>query len=124
MKLAFVTVAHHSYYTTGVTEQTVGHGPAGADEAYLPVRASVARVPAGSCAIPMTVVVVAAKKMIITRQSTRALTVSSGMSRSTCGGNGAPVPQVVGSFPSGVECRTVKDTLHGQWCPMLRHAES
>ena len=73
-------------------ETSVGHGPTGADEAYLPVRASVTRGPADSSATPITVVVVTAKKMIITRQSTRALTVSSGMSRGTSGGNGA-VPQ-------------------------------
>ena len=52
---------------------------------------------------PVKVVVVTGKTMIITRQSTRALTVSSGMSRRTRGGNGASVPQVVRSFPSGAE---------------------
>ena len=79
------------------------HGPAGADEAYLPVRASVTRGPNGSCATPITVAVVAAKKMINTWQSMRALTVSTGMSRRMCGGNGASVQQVVGSFPTSVE---------------------
>ena len=66
---------------------SVGHGPTGADEACLPVSASVTRGPADSCAISMTIVVAAAKKMIITRQSTRALTVSSGMSRGMSGGS-------------------------------------
>ena len=44
-------------------------------------------------AAPITVVVVTAKKTVITRQSTGALTVSSGMSRRTSRGNGASVPQ-------------------------------
>ena len=68
----------------------MGHGPTGADEAYLPVRASVTRRPADSCATPITVVVVTAKKMVITRQSKRALTVSSGMSQGTSGGSAVP----------------------------------
>ena len=111
MKMAFVTTAHHSYYTTGVTEKTVGHGPTDAGEANLPVRASVTFTPADACATPSkgtflgnlackvagyevlsqtstTIDVVTAKKMVFTRQSTRALTVTSGMSRGTSGGNG------------------------------------
>ena len=71
-------------------ETSVGHGPTGADEANLPVRSSVTRGPPDSYATPITVVVVTAKKTIITRQSTRALTVSSKMSRGT---SGAMVPQ-------------------------------
>ena len=39
--------------------------------------------------IPATVVVVTAKKVVDTRQKTRTLTFSSGMSRGTGGGNGA-----------------------------------
>ena len=70
----------------------MGHGPAGANEAYLPVRANVSRRHADTYAAPITVVDVTAKKMVITRQSTRVLAVSSGMSRRTRGGNGA-VPQ-------------------------------
>ena len=89
-------------------KKTVGHGPAGSNEVYLPVRAIVTRRHADTYAAPITVVVVTAKKMVIARQSTRALTVSSGMSRGTSGGNGA-VPQEI---------------FHGQWCPMKRHAES
>ena len=95
----------------------MGQGHTGVDEAYLPVRASVTRGPADSYATPITVVVVTARKTVITKQSTRTLTVSSGMSRRTSGGDGASVPQADGSFPSGVDCRTVIDTLHGQ-CPM------
>ena len=68
-----------------------------------PVRVCVTRGPGGSCATPITAIVVTAKKMIVTKQTTRALTVSSGMSRGTSGGNGASVPQVVETFPSGVE---------------------
>ena len=74
-----------------MAETSVGHGPTGVDEAYLPVRASVARRPADAYATPTTVVVVTAKKMAITKQSTRALTVSFEMSRGTSRGNGAPV---------------------------------
>ena len=44
-----------------------------------------------------------AKKVAVPMQSTKALTVSSGTSRRTSCRNGAIVPQVVGSFPSGVE---------------------
>ena len=80
MKMALVTAAHHSAYTNGVTETSVEHGPTGADETYSPVRASVTRGPADSHATPITVVVVTAMKMIVTRQSTRALTVSPRMS--------------------------------------------
>ena len=43
--------------------------------------------------------VMSSKKMVVTRQSTRALTVSSGMSRRTYGGNGASAPQFVGGLP-------------------------
>ena len=86
------TVTHHTYNTNGVMEETVGHGPASSNEVYLPVRANVTRRHADTCAAPITVVVVTAKKMIIARQSTRTLTVSSGLSRGTSGGNGA-VPQ-------------------------------
>ena len=103
MKMVVATATHHSYYTNGVTETSVEHGPTGVDEAHLPVRASVTRGPADAYATPITDVVVTAKKMVIPRQSTRALTVSSGMSRGTSGGKGASVPQVLGSFPSGVE---------------------
>ena len=71
------------------------------DEAHLPVRASVTRRPADGYATPIMVVVVTAKKMVITKQSTRALTVSSGMSRRTRGA--ASMPQVVRSFPSSDE---------------------
>ena len=99
----------------GVTEIPVVHGPTGADEAYLPVRASVTRGPAGSYATPITVVVVTAKKMVITRQSTRALTVPSRMSRETSGGNDAPVPQQTHSTGNGaqfsVSCRIVNTFL-------------
>ena len=90
MKTALVTATHHSAYTNGVKETSVGHGPTDADDAFLPVRANVTRGPADSYATPITVVVVTAKKMIFTRQSTRALTVSSRMSRGT---SGAMVPQ-------------------------------
>ena len=55
---------------------------------------------AGSCAISIEAVVAVAKKMKVNKQSTRALTVSFGMSRRARGGNGASVPQAVGSFPS------------------------
>ena len=75
----------------------VGHGPTSADESYLPFRANVTRRHADSYAAPPTAVVVTAKKSVITKQSTRALTVSSGMSRRTRGGNGVP-PQIVRSF--------------------------
>ena len=108
-----MTATHHSAFTKSVTETSVGHGPTGAVEAYLPVRANVTRGPADSCATPITIVVVTAKKMITTRQSTRALTVTSGMSREIRSGNGASalhgasVPPLVVSFPSCVECRTV-----------------
>ena len=37
------TVTHHSDYTNGVTETSVGHGPTGSNEVYLPVRANVTR---------------------------------------------------------------------------------
>ena len=59
----------------------MSHGLTGVDEAYLLVRASVTRTPADAYAIQITVVVVAAGRMVNTRQSTRALTVSSGMSQ-------------------------------------------
>ena len=36
-----MTAAHHSAYTNGVTETSVGHGRTGIDEAHLPVRANV-----------------------------------------------------------------------------------
>ena len=62
-----MTATHHTYNTNGVTEIPVGHGPTGAVEAYFPARASVTRGPTGSCTTPVTVVVVAAKKKIITR---------------------------------------------------------
>ena len=101
MNMALATATHHSYHTNGATEKTVGHGPTGADETYLSVRTIVTRGPAGSCAISITAVVAVAIKMIDTRQSTRALTVSSGMPRRTRGGNGASALQVVGPFPSG-----------------------
>ena len=44
MKMAFMTATHHLYYTNGVKEKTVGHGPVGADEAYVPERAIVTLV--------------------------------------------------------------------------------
>ena len=47
----------------------------------------------------MTAVVAVASKMIITRQSTRALTVSSGMSREKRGGNGASALQFIRFLP-------------------------
>ena len=40
----FSSQTYCSDYTTGVTETSVGHGPAGAEEAYLLVRASVTRI--------------------------------------------------------------------------------
>ena len=73
----------------------MGQGPTGVDEAYFPERTIVTRGPAGSCTISITVVVAVANKMKVTRQSTRALTVSSGMSRRKRGGNGASAPQAV-----------------------------
>ena len=48
-----------------MTETSVGHGPAGVDEAYLLVRASVTRTPADAYATPIILVVVTAKKMVI-----------------------------------------------------------
>ena len=84
-----------TYYSNGVTGKTVGHEPTGVDEAHVPERARVTRGPADGYATPVTVNVVTAKKMVLTEQSTRALTVLSGMSRRTRGGNGASVPQVV-----------------------------
>ena len=63
MKMEVATATHHSYYTNGVTETSVGRGPAGVDEAYLPVRASVTRTPAVAYATPITIDVVTAKKM-------------------------------------------------------------
>ena len=73
------------------------HGSTGADEAYLPERTIVTRGPAGSCTISVTAVVAVANEMKVTRRSTRALTVSSRMSRRTRGGNGASAPQAVRS---------------------------
>ena len=75
------------------------------DETYLPVRASVTRRPADGYATPV-IVVVTANKMIITKQSARALTVSS----ERVVANGASVPQVVRSFPSGAEM-----CIKGMW---------
>ena len=72
MKMAVATTTHHTYYTNGVMEETVGHRPTGANEAQFPVRANVTRRHADAYAAPITVVVVKATKMIITRQSTRA----------------------------------------------------
>ena len=65
----------------------VGHGLTGAGEDYLLERTIV------------TLVHHQHNKMMITRQSTRALTVSSRMSRRTCGGSGASMPQAVKSLP-------------------------
>ena len=95
----------------------MGHGPIGADEAYLPVRGNVTRGLADSCAKPITVVVVTAKKMVNTKQSTRTLTVSSGMSRRARGGNGASALQVVRSFLElsaciSTWCRGLTNFLH------------
>ena len=106
-KMALVTAAHHSAFTNGVMETSVGHGPTGADEAYLPVRANVTRGPADSYVTSKTVVVVTAKKMIITRRSTRAMTFTSQDVTRNVWRIGVSVPPLVVSFPSGVECRTV-----------------
>ena len=110
MNMALATATYHSYCTNGVTETSEGHGPTGADEAYLSVRTIVARGPAGSCAISITTVVAVANKMKVTKQSTRALTVSSGMPRRLRGGNGASAPQAVRSIPSDNE--TPAGTIH------------
>ena len=72
MKMAVATTTHHTYYTNGVVEETVGHRHTGADEAQLPVRANVTRGHTDAYAAPITVVVVRATKMIITSQSTKA----------------------------------------------------
>ena len=77
----------------------MGHGPTGVDEAYFPERTIVTRGPAGSCTVSITAIVAVTNKIMIPRQSTRALTVSSGMSRTTRGGNGASMPQAVTSLP-------------------------
>ena len=58
MKMAVETTTHHTYYTNGVMEETVGHGPAGANEAYLPVRANVTRRHADTYTAPIIAVVV------------------------------------------------------------------
>ena len=87
-----------AYHTNGVKEKTVVHGSTGADEVHLPERTIVTRGPAGSCTISITAVVAVANEMKVTRQSTRALTVSSRMSRRTRGGNDASAPQAVRSF--------------------------
>ena len=68
MKMAVATTTHHTYYTNGEMEETVAHGPTGANEAYLPVTANVTRRHADTYAAPITAVVVTAKKMVITRQ--------------------------------------------------------
>ena len=83
MKMALVTEAHHSAYTNGVTETSVRLGLTGVNEAFSSVRANLTRGLADSCAKQITVLVVTTEKMIITTQSTRALTVSSKMYRRT-----------------------------------------
>ena len=55
-------------------------------------------VSAGFCIRPITAIAAAANRMKGTRRSTWALTVSSGMSRRTRGGNGASARQAVKSF--------------------------
>ena len=57
-----------------------------------------------------TSVVVTAKKMAVTRQQTRALTVSPGMLRSTSGGNGASMPQY--STSNGTQCSVMQHREH------------
>ena len=54
MKMALMTATHCSYYTNGVTEEIVGHGHIGADEAYLPERTIVTRGPVDAHATPGT----------------------------------------------------------------------
>ena len=119
MNRALPTATHHSYYTNGVTEASVGHGPTGADEGYLSERTIVTRGPASSCAISITAIVAVANKMKVTKQSTRALTVSSRMPRRPRGCNGASAPQAVRSFPSDNE--TPAGTIYRRipTCPEL-----
>ena len=73
----FSSQTYYSDYTTGVTVTSERHTPTGVDEACLHFRASVTRAPADDYATPN----VTAKKMANSRQSTKALTVSSGMSQ-------------------------------------------
>ena len=87
MKMAVATATYHTY-TNGAMEKTVGHGPTGSNEVYLPVRSNVTSRHADTYAASITIIVMA-KQMVIAKQWTRALTVSSGMSRGTSGGNGA-----------------------------------
>ena len=58
MKMAVATTTHQTYNTNGGMEETVEHGPTGANEAKLPVRANVTRRYADACAAPTTAVVV------------------------------------------------------------------
>ena len=99
MKVTFMSATYHVYYMNGVTETTVGHGPTGADEAYLYERTIVTR---GLFDINKATVAVE-NKMTVTRQSTRALTVSSRMPRRPRDGNGDSAPQAVRSIPSDNE---------------------
>ena len=113
MKMAVAT-------TNGVMEETVGHGLTGADETYLPVRANVTDRHADAFAAPVTVVVVTAKKMVNTMQSTRALTVSSGLSRGTLV---ALVPYhkniPMAMVPSVASCRIIQVSLFPYCCRVL-----
>ena len=103
---------NHSYYTNGVTEEIVGHEHTDADEAYFSKRTIVTRRPAGAHATQITVVVVTAKKMVITRQSTRALTVSSRMSRGMSGVNSATIDHTPRAMvPNVASCRIVNTFL-------------
>ena len=101
-------------FTNGVTETSVGHGPTGADEAYLPVRANATRGPADSCATHQQKSLSTRPRRWLSPGNRRGPWQSRLGCHWGCLAQWCPVPPLVVSFPSGVECRTVTNNCAPQ----------